>query len=108
MNLVPAIFGPSLVGLLILTLGGCWARSKNAYRSWGVVAGAIILIQGFFLLGFSLFFGIGAAGSLVVSVARNPWLCAGFALWLASLIARAVYFARGRKRFDDPKDDDAA
>ena len=39
---------------------------------------------------------------------RNPWLCAGFVLWLTCLVARAVYFARGRKKFADPKDHDAA
>ena len=103
MDIVLATFVPSLLSIVIIALGSSLARSKNAYRSWGVLAGAFILLQGFLLVGVSLFFGIGAAGSLVASVARNPWLCAAFALWLACLIARAVYFARGRKKFPDPK-----
>jgi len=92
----------------MLALGGSLAHSQTAYRAWGVLAGAIILIQGFLLVGVMLFLGTNTSGSLVASLAGNPWLCAGFALWLGCLVARAVYFARGRKQFAGPIEPGAA
>ncbi|MEI8290135.1 MAG: hypothetical protein WCH99_11740 [Verrucomicrobiota bacterium] len=108
MDIFIAIFGPSLLSLLMLALGSSLARSKNAHQSWGVLAGTIILLQGFLLVGAWLFFGTTAGGSLLTTLTQNSWLCAGFALWLACLVTRAVYSVRGRKKFADSKDHDAA
>jgi hypothetical protein len=101
-------FVPSLLSIVMLALGGSLARNKNAHRAWGVLAGTIVLLQGVLLVGAWLLIGLILGGDLLAALTRNPLLCAGFALWLPCLVARTVYFARGRKKFADPKDHDAA
>jgi len=102
MNIVLIIYGPSLLSIVLLALGIFLARSKNAHRAWGVLAGAVILLQGFLLIGALLFFGMTSVGSLVATLTRSPGLCVGFALWLVCCVARTIYFFQGRKRFDSP------
>ena len=108
MDITLAFFVPSLLSIVMLALGSSLARNKNAHRAWGVLAGTIVLLQGVLLVGAWLLFGLTLGGNLLAALTRNPLLCAGFALWLPSLAARTVYFTRGRKKFADPKNHDAA
>jgi len=108
MTIILAFFVPSLLSIIMLTLGSFLARNKDIHSAWGVLAGTIVLLQGVLLVGAWLLFGVILGGNLLAALTRNPLLCAGFALWLPCLVARTYYSARGRKKFTDPKDHDAA
>jgi hypothetical protein len=97
MPFILILFGPSVLSLALLASGVSLARTKNAHRSWGVLAGAVILLQGFFLVAVLLFLGT-KGDSLLAPLLGSP-LGAGFALWLGSLVARIAYLRRERRLF---------
>lgn len=106
MNLLPFIilFGPGILSLASLALGISLARSRNAHRSWGVLAGALLLIQGFLMVGLLLF--LGTSGRSLIAIAKgSPEFCAAVVLWLGCLVARIAYLRRERRRFGNHREE---
>jgi hypothetical protein len=92
------LFGPSFLGLTLLALGVFQARTKSAHRSWGVLAGAIMWIQAFLLIGAALCVGVWG-GPIIQSIMRSWVLCAAILLWLGCFAARLAFVRRERRMF---------
>lgn len=92
------LFGPSVLSLTLLGLGVVQARTRAAHRAWGILAGAILWLQAFLLVGAALV--LGEWGGPILTTITKSWVfCAAILLWLGGFVARLAFQWRERRMF---------